>query len=156
MYCIVTSTKVTLSRLQRLQNVSASYVLNRYARESGVVNLGWLPMIERLEYSTCKLAAKALYANNWPEYLPLYFNESKLPSRRCNDNENKLAYIKENRTFAAEAYKHFNNLPPNLRKENNSCSFSSLGKKYFLDKASARTSYYVWFVFGKRFALHTL
>ena len=68
--------KFLIKRLQKVQTISAGYVLNRYAKECDVIKLGWLPIIERFEFNTTKLAFKALYCPEWPDYLPLNFHKS--------------------------------------------------------------------------------
>ena len=65
-------------RLQKVQTISAVYVLNLYAKECDVIKLGWLPIIERNEFNTTKLAFKALYCSEWPGYLPLKFHKPNL------------------------------------------------------------------------------
>ena len=47
--------KYQIKRLQRVQTISAGYVLNRYANEADTINLGWLPITERFEFNTTKL-----------------------------------------------------------------------------------------------------
>ena len=54
--------KFLIKRLQKVQTISAGYVLNRYAKECDVIKLGWLPITElHLEimmitnYSTLKI-----------------------------------------------------------------------------------------------------
>ena len=49
--------------------------MNRYAKECDVIKLGWLPIIERFEFSTTKVAFKALHCPEWPDYLPLKSNQ---------------------------------------------------------------------------------
>ena len=68
--------KFLIKRLQKVQTISAGYVLNRYAKECDVIKLGWLPIIERFEFNTTKLAFKVLYCPEWPDYLPLKFHKS--------------------------------------------------------------------------------
>ena len=45
-----------IKRLQRLQNVAASYVLTRYSNEKDVISLNWLPIIELIDFEISKLA----------------------------------------------------------------------------------------------------
>lgn len=40
-------------KLQRVQNAAAGFVTNRYSSESDVLNLGWLPVKERTEFTSC-------------------------------------------------------------------------------------------------------
>ena len=56
-------------QLQKVQNVCASFVLGRYAREADSLQLGWLPVAERRQFQVLLSAFKALYFNNWPEYI---------------------------------------------------------------------------------------
>ena len=70
--------KFLIKRLQKVQTISAVYVLNLYAKECDVIKLGWLPIIERNEFNTTKLAFKALYCSEWPGYLPLKFHKPNL------------------------------------------------------------------------------
>ena len=44
--------KFLIKRLQKVQTISAGYVLNRYAKECDVIKLGWLSVIERFEFNT--------------------------------------------------------------------------------------------------------
>ena len=56
-------------QLQKVQNVCASFVLGRYAREADSPQLGWLPVAERRQFQVLLSAFKALYFSNWPEYI---------------------------------------------------------------------------------------
>ena len=58
--------KFLIKRLPKVQTISARYVLNRYAKECDIIKLGWLPIIERFEFNTTKLAFKALHCQEWP------------------------------------------------------------------------------------------
>ena len=59
--------KFLIKRLQKIQTISAGYVLNRYAKECDVIKLVWLSIIERFEFNTTKLAFKALHCPEWPD-----------------------------------------------------------------------------------------
>ena len=48
-------------QLQKVQNVCASFVLGRYAREADSLQLGWLPVAERRQFQVLLSAFKALY-----------------------------------------------------------------------------------------------
>ena len=67
--------KFLIKRLQKVQTIFSGYVLNLYAKECDVIKLGWLPIIERFEFSTTKVAFKALHCPEWPDYLPLKSNQ---------------------------------------------------------------------------------
>ena len=58
-------------RMQRVQNAASGFVLNRYCSEEDVLQLGWLPTLENTKLNILKLRHRALYNNNWPEYLTL-------------------------------------------------------------------------------------
>ena len=58
-------------KMQRVQNAAAGFVLNRYCSEEDVLKLGWLPTLENTQLNILKLGHRALYNNNWPEYLTL-------------------------------------------------------------------------------------
>ncbi|XP_066930768.1 uncharacterized protein [Clytia hemisphaerica] len=60
-----------LNRLQRIQNIAAGYVLNRYATLKDVVDLQWLPIKELIDFNVSKLVYKALNDKKWPSYLSL-------------------------------------------------------------------------------------
>ena len=46
--------------------ISTGYVLNCYAKECDVEKLGWLPITERFEFNTTKLAFKIFHCPEWP------------------------------------------------------------------------------------------
>ena len=58
-------------RMQRVQNATVGFVLNRYCSEQDVLKLGWLPTLENTKLNILKPGHRALYNNNWPEYLTL-------------------------------------------------------------------------------------
>ena len=55
-----------IKRLQKIQMISTGYVLNCYAKECDVEKLGWLPITERFEFNTTKLAFKIFHCPEWP------------------------------------------------------------------------------------------
>ena len=126
--------------MQRVQTISAGYVLNRYANEADTINLGWLPITERFEFNTTKLVYNALHNPNWPEYLSLNFHKSNYNVKLRNNDDYKLPFCKDNNTFKSDAFKVFNNLSINLRKEIDKNKFISGAKAFFTNKALARLS----------------
>ena len=61
-----------LKRLQRVQLVAASFVLNRYVNDiNDIVKIGWLPVRQRRDFHVLKLVHQALYSPSWPSYVPL-------------------------------------------------------------------------------------
>ena len=59
------------NKLQRVQNVKASFVYNRYCREVDVLSLGWLPLTERKQHHLLRSAHKTIWDPNWPKYSKL-------------------------------------------------------------------------------------
>ena len=53
------SSQHLINRLQKVQNCAAGFVLNKFSRIDDVIELGWLPIQERINYSLCKLAFKS-------------------------------------------------------------------------------------------------
>ena len=132
--------KFLIKRLQKAHTISAGYVLNRYAKECDVIKLGWLPIIERFEFNTTKLAFKALHCPEWPDYLPSKFQKSNYRVTLRNSDDYKLSYVKDKNTFKSDVYRCFNDLPLDLRKEINNSKFLSGAKSFFINKAFARLS----------------
>ena len=66
---------VQLSRLQRLQNSAAGYIMGRYAKMNDVISLKWLAIKERIDFAFAKMSYKALNDDSWPEYLPVTKHE---------------------------------------------------------------------------------
>ena len=64
--------KYLVNRLQRVQNITAGYVLGRYAKLKDVVELNWLPIEENTDYNIAKLVFHALKDKNWPSYLKVH------------------------------------------------------------------------------------
>ena len=59
-------------RLQRVQLIASSFVLNRYANDiKDIVKIGWLPVRQRRDFHVLKLVHQALYSPSWPSYVPL-------------------------------------------------------------------------------------
>ena len=77
-------------RMQRVQNAAAGFVLNRYCSEEDVLNLDWLPTLENTQLNILKLGHRALYNNNWPEYLTLSRHN---PSRTLRSSSTPLLQI---------------------------------------------------------------
>ena len=132
--------KFLIKRLQKVQTISAGYVLNRYAKECDVIKLGWLPIIERFEFNTTKLAFKALHWQEWPGYQPLKFHISNYRVTLKNNDDYKLLYVKDKNTFKYDVYRCVNDLPLDLGKEINNNKFISGAKSVFINKALARLS----------------
>ena len=124
-----------LNRLQRIQNIAAGYVLNRYAKPEDVVNLHWLPIKENIDFNVCKLVHKALNDEAWPSYLDI----TKVPKSRemrSNDDGVKIAHGLP-KTFQDQA-KVFNLLPKCTRELKEHKRFIKESKSFFKNKACNR------------------
>jgi len=76
--------------MQCVQNAAAGFVLNRYCFKKDALKLGWLPTPEKTQLNIPKLRHRALYNNNWPEYLTLSrYN----PSRTLRSSSTPLLEI---------------------------------------------------------------
>ena len=78
-----------LKRTQRVQNAAAGSLLNHYSSED-VLKLSWLPTLENAKMNILKLGHRALYNNNWPEYLTLSRHN---PSRTLRSSSTPLLQI---------------------------------------------------------------
>jgi len=126
--------KYLMHRLQKVQNITAAYVLSRYATTKDVIDLNWLPINELFEWNTVKLVHKSKFDPKHPAYLRVGFH---IPRRsvRSETLEPFVATGQAN-TFQAQA-KVFNNLPENIRTIDKYESFSKEAKKFYLDQALA-------------------
>ena len=52
-------------QLQKVQNVAAGFVLNKCANINDVINIKWLPIEERIEFSLVVMNCKAIYDKNF-------------------------------------------------------------------------------------------
>ena len=100
-----------LKRLQRVQLIAASFVLNRYVND--IVKIGWLPVRQRRDFHVRKLVYQALYSPSWPSYVPLD-TVKHLRSLRSGA-ATRLIIPMERGTFQDSAVKLFNVLPANIR-----------------------------------------
>ena len=136
-YCNIVYSQVPvylINRLQRIQNTTAGYVLNKYANINDVISLNWLPINENIQFSTVKMTYLALHDPNWPKYLSVELEQKKRNLRK--DNE-MLVTRGETNTFRQQC-RIFNELPKSIRCANCYNTFRSESKKYFIDKALAK------------------
>ena len=126
--------KYLINRLQKVQNVTAGYVLSRYATTKDVLDLKWLPIKELFEWNTVKLVHKSKFDPMHPEYLKVDFHIPKRYVR--SENQEPLVTPGETKTFQAQA-QVFNNLPTNLKTLKDYKDFSIETKKFYLDQALA-------------------
>ena len=124
-----------MQRLQKVQNITAAYVLSRYASIKDVVDLKWLPMKELFEWNTVKLVHKSKFDPKHPVYLKVDFHIPKRSVRA--ENQEPFVAPGETKTFQAQA-KVFDNLPENIKTVNEYKKISIESKKFYLDQALAK------------------
>ena len=99
---------VQLSRLQRLQNSAAGYVMGRYAKVNDVISIKWLPIKERIDFAFAKMSYKALNDDSWPKYLPVTKHEQ---SDHLRNRDQFVSRSYEKDTFAQHSAITYNDLP---------------------------------------------
>ena len=99
-------------RMQCVLNAAAGFVLNHYCSEKDVLKLGWLPTLENTQLNILKLGHRALYNNNWPEYLTLSRHN---PSRALRTSSTPLLEISLLKgTFQDSVANLYNDLPVSI------------------------------------------
>ena len=102
-----------LNRLQRVQLVAASFVLNRYVNDiNDIVKIGWLPVRQQRDFHVLKLVHKTLHSPSWPSYIPL--DTVKHLRSLWSGAATRLIIQLERGTFQDSAAKLFNVLPANV------------------------------------------
>lgn len=127
-----------INQLQRVQNTAASYVTRKFCKLTDVLQLKWLPVIERAEFAVAKLAWKAINKSDWPKFLPMKLR----PSTRTRKGTQETILVQTNNidgTFGSCAPKIFNNLPQDCRTSGEYNIFIKKTKSFFFDKALARS-----------------
>ena len=127
-----------MKQLQRVQNATASFVTNKFCKLPNVLQLKWLPVMERAEFSVAKLAWKSVNCADWPKFLPMEF---RALIRTRGGNQEALLQIQScvENTFGSYAPKVFNNLPQEVRKCEQYKVFIKKTKTFLFDKAMARS-----------------
>ena len=100
-------------KVQRVRNVDASFVRNRYSTEQDFRNLGWLTPLKRRKCTSSNFSPCDTY-----EYLARIFAALPLhdPKRNLRSSDTlQIAIPMEKHTFQNSAAKPFNSLPANLR-----------------------------------------
>ena len=116
-----------INRLQRVQNTAVGYVLNRYVH--------WLPIKGNNEFSISKLVFLASNDTNWPKYLPI----KTVKNRRSLRTENTMKVTRGKANCFSNRALVFNELPKSVRCSHTVNSFNHEAKKYYMDKALARS-----------------
>ena len=133
-----------IKRLQKVQNAAAGFVICRKANVSDVIELGWLPVQERICLSLANLAHKALHDPSWPSYLKLKNVTSGERSLRSNNSTQGNVDINAavSGTFVECAGDCFNALPQNVKVIDDHKSFKRKCFNYYFDLAFSRVLSY--------------
>ena len=99
-------------RMQRVQNATADFVLNRYCSEKDVLKLGWLPTLENTQLNILKLGHRARLYNNWPEYLKLCRHNPCRTLRSSGTPLLEISLLKG--TFQDSVANLYNDLPADI------------------------------------------
>ena len=138
-YCIVVYAQLPsyqINRLQRKQNTAAGYVLNRYVHMTDAIkHLKWLRIKENNEFSISKLVFLALNDTNWPKYLPI----ENVKNRRSLRTENTMKVTRGEGNCFSNQTMVFKELSKSVRCSPTVNSLKHKAKKYYMDKALARS-----------------
>ena len=112
-------------------------MFGRYAKKSDFITiLGWLQVKEMMEFAIVKCTFSALNDPKWPKYLPIKLQEIKRTTRLGNKMMIKRG---QKRTFSGQVHDICNNLPKTIRVIKDRKVFIEETKKYYRDKALARS-----------------
>ena len=109
-------------KVQRVQNAAASFVLNRFCSEKDVLEVGWLPTLERTQYNIMKLVHEALHKDTWPSSLALIRHNTDWELRSSRAMTLQILLVKE--TWQKSAANLFNGLTETVRSCTNFSTFS--------------------------------
>ena len=127
-------------KVQRVQNAAASFVLNRFCSERDVLEVGWLPTLERTQYNTVKLVHKALHKDTWPSSLALIRHNLGRELRSSRATTLQIPLVKG--TWQDSAANLFNGLPETVRSCRNFSAFSKETYRTMQARASERLTKY--------------
>ena len=116
--------------------MTCSFVTGLYSNTLDMINLGWLPITERINFSTIKLAHRTIYVDSFPAYLKILF-KSATRNLRSNSDTHFLNHYGNIKTFRGKSSTLFNELPLKIRSNEKYGSFSKTLKSYLLDQAQA-------------------
>ena len=85
-----------------------------------------------------KLAHKSLYDENFPADLKNEFQEQRRPLRNTTEKHSLMKRLHIPNTFNEISSIVFNELPVNLRSNENHKTYITLCKKYYFDQAFAK------------------
>ena len=138
-YCISLSwnlSQVRIKKLDKLKCRIASFVTQKFATTEDLIQLGWLPMKQQVEFNIMKLAHKSIHNEYFPSYLKGF--ETKISTRATRSQlDNKLDTKVSEKLFVGKASRLLNELPEQLRMEVEHSVFCSSLKKILLDRGLA-------------------
>lgn len=116
-----------LQRLQKIQNITAGYVLFRSPTLVDITKLKWLPVSESIDWNTVKLVQKSKIDPEYPVYLKVEFHD---PIRNfLSSSREPTVSIGKSKTLQDQA-RIFDALPENIRKTQSYKLFSKDSKKF--------------------------
>ena len=99
------------------------------------MQIKWLRIKENNEFSISKLVFLALNDTNWPKYLPI----GAVKNRRSLRTENTMKGTRGEANCFSNQAMVFKELPKSVRCSPTVNSFKHEAKKYYMDKALARS-----------------
>ena len=133
-------TQLRLRRLQQVQKAAAGFVNGKFCKIPDIIELGWLPIIDKINYNILKLTHQVLYNNEFPDYLTVQREQNRHSKRNQQENDCDIRLTTPNttKTFSGAASRLFNELPSNIRGEENYDLFCTSLKSFYLDQALAK------------------
>ena len=125
-------------KVQRVQNAAASFVWNRFCSEKDVLEVGWLPTLERTRYNIMKLVHKALHKDTWPSSLFCTNQAQPWSGAAILSGGTTLQIPLVKGTWQDSAANLFNGLPETVRSCTNFSAFSKETYRIMQARASER------------------
>ena len=89
-------------------------VLNKYVNIHYVINIKWLPIEKRIEYSPAIMGVKEIYDEDVPNYLKLTQKVASTSNLRINDTGIIIYTNQQWKTFEKQNEDIFNKRPTNI------------------------------------------
>ena len=118
------------NRLQKVQNTTAGFVLNKYTKMKDVLELKLLTTEERIELSTLIFSLKGLLDQQFPQNLQL--QQKQINVLRNKNYEILMEVFKNSGTFVKQCARSCNDLPIIIRSDVALSSSKVTVKQYLL------------------------
>ena len=118
------------NRLQKVQNTTAGFVLNKYTKMKDVLELKLLTTEERIELSTLIFSLKGSLDQQFPQNLQL--QQKQINVLRNKNYEILMEVFKNSGTFAKQCARSCNDLPIIIRSDVALSSSKVTVKQYLL------------------------